>query len=80
MKSIHSHDVMQMMIDSGKVFTYDSLKKEIYENFGEQARFHTCSAQDMDADGIIQFLEGRGKFLSVGDSFQTDPSTICNHG
>ena len=70
---------MRMMLESGKAYSRDSLKEDIINTFGFQARFHTCSAYDMTADQLIDFLEARGKFFSVEDGFTTDPAKICNH-
>ena len=57
MNSIHGHEVMHMMVNSGKSFSRDSLKKAIHVQFGSETRFFTCSAQGMDADQLINFLE-----------------------
>ena len=77
--SIHGHDVMHMMLELGGTFTRESLKLAIDERFGEQARFHTCSAQDMDAAALIEFLRQRGKFVEAADGFKTEAERICNH-
>lgn len=42
--SIHGHDVLNMMIESGERYTEESLVEAIHARFGEAARFHTCSA------------------------------------
>lgn len=78
-EEIHGHEVMQMMVGSGKVYTKESLCKEIRERFGEEARFFTCSAQGMTASELVDFLEKRGKFLNQGQGFSTDKSKICSH-
>ncbi len=82
-ESIHGHEVMEMMMASEKGFTKSSLKKAIYQKFGEAARFHTCSAENMTADELIEFLEAREKFVDAGEDaeqgFTTDPSKICDH-
>lgn len=77
--SIHGHEVMHMMLELGGTFTRESLKLAIDERFGEQARFHTCSAQDMDAAALIEFLRQRGKFVEAADGFNTEAERICNH-
>lgn len=77
--SIHGHDVMHMMLELGGTFTRESLKLAIDERFGEQARFHTCSAEDMDAGALIEFLRQRGKFVEAADGFNTEAERICNH-
>ncbi|OOI52410.1 hypothetical protein BMT89_15840 [Escherichia coli] len=47
MDSIHGHEVLNMMIESGEQYTHASLEAAIKARFGEQARFHTCSAEGM---------------------------------
>lgn len=49
MDSIHGHEVLNMMIESGEQYTHASLEAAIKARFGEQARFHTCSAEGMTA-------------------------------
>ena len=78
-EQIHGHEVMGMMIESGKAYTRQSLRADIVKRFGEDARFYTCSADNMTADELIAFLQARGKFHDAGDGFTTDPGKICNH-
>ena len=79
MSSIHGHEVMEMMLSANKAYNKESLQADIVAKFGADARFHTCSAQDMDAAGIVEFLAQRGKFVSTDAGFNTDASLICNH-
>lgn len=78
-ESIHGHEVMQMMIASGKNYTADELEKEIQDRFGLDARFHTCSCKDMSARELIAFLESKGKFIQTEDGFRTHPDRVCSH-
>jgi len=76
--SIHGHRVLEMM--AGKSYTEDGLLKEIHANFGEEALFHTCSAENMDATQLIGFLKHKGKFLPAqGEQFTVDKSSVCDH-
>ncbi|TWT84177.1 hypothetical protein CA13_56530 [Planctomycetes bacterium CA13] len=77
--SVHGHEIMHMMVAAGKPYTRDSLRTEIVEKYGEDARFHTCSASEMTAEDLISFLAERGKFVDSGDGFTTLPENICNH-
>jgi probable metal-binding protein len=79
MKKVHGHDVMQMMIDSGKSYSKASLEAAVIAKFGSDARFHTCSADGMTASELIDLLEGKGKFTLSDDGFKTDPSRVCGH-
>ncbi len=75
MDSIHGHEVLNMMIES----THASLEAAIKARFGEQARFHTCSAEGMTAGELVAFLAAKGKFIPSKDGFSTDQSKICRH-
>jgi probable metal-binding protein len=75
---IHGHEVMEMMIASGKLYTRDSLRADIIGHFGEAARFYTCSAEGMTADELISFLQTRGKFLDEEGGFKTDKEKMCD--
>ena len=77
--SIHGHEVMHLMLELGGQFTQASLHAAIDERFGKAARFHTCSAEDMDAATLIAFLRERGKFVESAEGFNTEAERICNH-
>lgn len=76
---IHGHEVLNMMIESGEQYTHASLEAAIKARFGEQARFHTCSAEGMTAGELVAFLAAKGKFIPSKDGFSTDQSKICRH-
>lgn len=80
MDSIHGHEVLRFMLDHGRGFSRESLVAAIENRFGPDARFHTCSASALDAAGLVDFLEARGKFTLHDDGgFQTAPDRICSH-
>ena len=79
-ESIHGHEVLQMMLASGRPYTRESLRTEIMAKFGADARFHTCSADNLSADGLIDFLDQRGKFTGDDAGFNTEPTRICSDG
>ncbi len=78
MSSIHGHDVMRKMIETDVPFTEASLKAAIDSWFGPNARFHTCSAENMTADELIAFLAERRKFFADGTGFRVDEDEICD--
>lgn len=79
MSSIHGHEVLNMMIDSGESFSTASLITAIEQRFGAEARFHTCSQQDLTAAQLVDFLASRGKFIPSDNGFNTHSSKICQH-
>ena len=77
-QSIHGHDVMRKMIESGEVYSQETLRSAITDWFGADARFHTCSAEDMTADALIAFLAERSKFMTEEGGFRVNESEICD--
>ena len=75
---IHGHEVLQMMLAAGDAFTRSSLVEAIEKRFGPQARFHTCSAENMSAVELVSFLESKGKFIPREGGFQTAANLICS--
>ena len=79
MASVHGHDVLTMMIDSGEQYTEQSLVAAIIARFGEESRFHTCSASELTAAELVAFLAAKGKFIPQESGFSTHESKICKH-
>ena len=79
MDSIHGHEVLNMMLASGERYSIESLEAAIHARFGEQARFHTCSAENMSAAELVAFLQKKGKFIAQESGFNTAENKICRH-
>jgi probable metal-binding protein len=77
MNLIHGHQVLQMMLDSGKSFTRQTLTEQILKQFGPQARFNTCSAENLTAAELVSFLESKGKFVPSEGGFTTSADLMC---
>ncbi len=79
MEMIHGHQVMQMMMQSGKAYTAESLVADIVASFGPEARFYTCSAENLTPAELVQFLQAKGKFVSREEGFSTSADLMCKH-
>lgn len=79
MPSIHGHEVLQMMISSGESYTVATLEAAIIARFGKEARFHTCSAENLSAAELVAFLQKKGKFIAADEGLNTHESKICRH-
>jgi probable metal-binding protein len=79
MNQIHGHEVLQMMLASGQTYTRASLVEAIRKKFGAQARFHTCSAENLSAEQLVAFLDSKGKLIPQGDGLQTSADLMCDH-
>lgn len=79
MKNVHGHEVMRMMAEAGRSYTRAELRQAIEETFGHETRFHTCSAEALTPDELIDFLASRGKFVESEAGLAMDAGSICNH-
>ncbi len=79
MSSIHGHEVLHMMLDTGTAYTTEGLIAAIEQRFGNEVRFHTCSAAEMSATQLVAFLANKGKFVPQEAGFTTAASKICQH-
>lgn len=79
LSQVHGHDVMKMMLDSGQSYTKETLLTDIINRFGEETRFYTCSAKNMTANELVEFLAKREKFIETDTGFSTAPDKICDH-
>ena len=73
----HAHEVMEMMITSGKAYSRESLAEEIRAKFGETVSFYTCSANGLSPEQLIEFLSMKGKFSGTEESFVFDSGRMC---
>jgi probable metal-binding protein len=67
------------MLASKRTYTIQTLAADIIAKFGSDARFYTCSAENMTAEELIAFLESRGKLLRRDGGFQTSIDVMCQH-
>lgn len=75
----HGHEVLAMMYGHSYA-TREELIEAIIARFGAEERFYTCSAENLTAAGLVDFLEARGKFMPASDNgFTADRSKVCNH-
>lgn len=76
----HGHEVLHMM-EGNSYSTKQQLVDAIIGRFGADERFYTCSAENMTAAQLVDFLAERGKFMSTvnTDEFTVDITKICNH-
>ena len=76
---VHGHDVIAMIRETPTAYTRETLVAAIIVRFGAATRFFTCSAQDMTAEQLVDFLEGHGKFMPQGEGFTVNPARLCQH-
>ncbi len=79
MNEVHGHEVLHMMINSGKAYTRESLVAKIQETFGAETRFRACSTGNLTAAELVEFLDQKGKLLRHADGLRTSVDVMCQH-
>lgn len=75
----HGHEILHMM-EGHTYATKQELIEAIEKRFGTDERYFTCSATDMTATEIVDFLYGKGKFKPTGEAgFTVDLTKVCKH-
>ena len=80
-ESIHGHEVIHLIANASRTLPKAGWVEKINDAFGEAARFHTCSAENMSAGELLDFFVSRGKLTGNDDALSLDAEKkICKHG
>jgi len=79
MNKIHGHEVIQLLFQISHDKTKSELIKEVQTAFGEDSRFYNCSAENMTAEDMITFFEGKGKIIFTDSGFELGTPGGCSH-
>jgi len=75
----HGHEILHMM-EGNTYENKESLIKAIIDKFGTEELFYTCSAEDLSAEELVDFLYERNKFRVIENGkFTVNTSQICDH-
>jgi probable metal-binding protein len=79
MESIHGHDVMALIAEAGRPLSRSEIVALTSQRFGAEARYHTCSAEGLSAEGLVDFLKERGKLTGGDGALSLDTGEVCQH-
>jgi probable metal-binding protein len=77
--TVHGHVILEHIIEVGGKIPLAELKA-FAASHGSDATYYTCSASSMSFEGLMQFLESRGKVRLEGDTVTVFPEKMCQHG
>ncbi|USD65386.1 YecH family metal-binding protein [Vibrio sp. SCSIO 43136] len=75
--SVHGHDLMALIATSP--LTLEQLKAQAAQQFGPQARFHTCKMSDLSLEQLLEFLISRSKVVETEAGLMLNKDRMCNH-
>lgn len=76
---VHGHEVMRILGESESPMSCEKLEEQVAARFGDDVRFHTCSADGMTLDELLDFLKAREKVVEVNGMLASDLAKICSH-
>ena len=76
--SIHGHEIIHLIHDAAVPFTRTTLEAEVRLRFGPEVRFHTCCAEAMTLEQLLQFLIFRGKVVEREGRLHAVMARVCS--
>ncbi|MDD1781996.1 YecH family protein [Enterovibrio sp. ZSDZ35] len=76
--SIHVHQILNHL--KSEPMSEYALTDWVTREWGDEARFHTCSQKDMTFSDVLVFLRRRKKILESAGALVVNEARICNHG
>lgn len=73
MRDIHAHKLLNLLRET------PMSRAELAAYFGLNVRFHTCKLNDLDLEGLLEFLLEREKVHELEGKLVVNMARICNH-
>lgn len=70
MESIHGRKVLNLIGEQSAAVSRQELLHAIQQQFGEESRFHTCSANNMTSEQLITLFLQQGKLEEVDNKVE----------
>ncbi|MBM3494294.1 MAG: DUF2492 family protein [Armatimonadetes bacterium] len=77
---VHGHAILEMLLAAQQPMTRETLAQAADEEFGPDARYHTCSAEEMQMDDLLRFLLDRRKVTEHNGYLTAHREEMCDHG
>lgn len=74
---IHAHNVLNLLNE--KPMTREELVEVLANEYGAEARFHTCKLNNLDLDSLLTFFFKMEKVVQDGDKIMTNMARVCSH-
>lgn len=75
--SIHVHEILNHL--KQQPLSEAALTEWGVAQWGENARFHTCSQQGLSFSEVLEFLRRRKKIFDEMGELSVNTARVCNH-
>lgn len=76
---VHGHAVLEMILGAAAPMTEADIIAKARWTFGENARYYTCSAENMTIEELLQFLVRRQKITLDRGYVTAHRERMCKH-
>lgn len=76
--STHGHTILHWL--AATPMSIDALRQRVHSELGAAARFHICSASDLELDGLLAVLAERGRIADRQGLLTVEASQSCSCG
>lgn len=75
--SIHAHEVLRLLQELGEPCPEGRVREEVVRRFGPDARFHTCSIDDLAFDDLLELLVALRKLERSSAGLSIARERVC---
>ena len=76
---IHGHEIINLVFDHPEGIEIEHLTTLVANTYGADARYYTCSAEDLTLQELLSFLADRDKVQLVEGKVFPGGAPACNH-
>ncbi|WP_428773617.1 YecH family metal-binding protein [Vibrio sp.] len=76
-QEIHAHKVLNML--AAQAMSESDLRQAVTAEFGQQARFHTCSLNGFNLDALLVFFKTHEKIVEQDGKWMLNQARVCSH-
>ncbi|MFZ4780090.1 MAG: YecH family metal-binding protein [Terrimicrobiaceae bacterium] len=76
---IHGHEIMALVAENPEGIAIATLSEIAAREYGTDAQFYTCSAENMSLPELLTFLSERDKVQLRDDLVLPGGAPACNH-
>ncbi|SDI62011.1 probable metal-binding protein [Ferrimonas sediminum] len=78
-ESIHAHELLNLIGEQDKPLTLPQIEDLAVNQFGAEARFHTCRLSDQSIEQILTFFVKMEKIATEGEGYALNRGNMCSH-
>jgi probable metal-binding protein len=76
---LYGHDLMSLVLARGGSLSVEELRTAALAAHGPNPTYHNCHGDSFDFDGVLAFLNSKGKIHLAGGQVSLGGAPACQH-